>query len=80
MGENKITDHNSIIKFLAKKFNLTEDIIENIVRTQFRFVKDTMEQGELESVHLHHLGKFCVKPGRIDILRKKGYVPKTKKV
>ena len=51
-----------LINILAAKFNRSPELIEKIVRSQFRFVRDTIEEGELESVHLHHLGKFCVKP------------------
>ncbi len=51
-----------LYKILANKYNLDEDIIEKIVRSEFLFAKDTIEQGGLESVHLHHLGKFGCKP------------------
>lgn len=63
-----------IVKKLAAKYNLDEDIIEKIIRSQFNFVATTMQQGEFESVHLHHFGKFCVKPNsikRINDLRAK---------
>lgn len=63
-----------IIKILAAKYNLSEDVIEKIVRSQFNFVANTMQQGDNESVHLHHFGKFCVKPNalkRIALLREK---------
>ena len=49
------------IKKLAAKYNLSEDIIEKIVRSQFNFVKDTIEEGSFESVHLHYFGKFACK-------------------
>lgn len=51
-----------IYKILADKYKLDSEVIEKIVRSEFLFVKDTIEQGELESVHLHHLGKWGVKP------------------
>ena len=50
-----------IIKILANKYNLDTEVVEKIVRSEFLFAKDTIEEGELESVHLHHLGKFGVK-------------------
>lgn len=51
-----------IIKQLVVKHNLDYEVINKIIRSEFNFVMDTMEEGGLESVHLHHLGKFCVKP------------------
>ena len=50
------------IRQLAAKYELSEDIIEKIVRSEFNFVKDTMEEGSFESVHLHYFGKFACKP------------------
>jgi nucleoid DNA-binding protein len=49
------------IDILSKKYNLDSEVIEKIVRSEFLFVKDMIEVGELDSVHLHHLGKFAVK-------------------
>lgn len=51
-----------LYNILASKYKVDPEIIEKIVRSEFLFVKDTMEIGELESVHLHFLGKFGVKP------------------
>lgn len=71
-------NHNTIIKKLAVLYDTDEEIIQSIIKSQFRFVKDTMEQGELESVHLHHLGKFAIKPNRLKRLKENGYKPKVK--
>lgn len=54
-----------IIKILAAKHKLDEEIVERMVRSQFNFVAATMQQGDFESVHLHHFGKFAVKPRSI---------------
>ena len=51
-----------LINILAVKFNRSPELIEKIIRSQFKFTADTMEEGGLESVHLHHLGKFACKP------------------
>lgn len=51
-----------IINQLSIKYKIDPEIIEKVIRSEFNFVKDTIERGELESVHLHHLGKFGVKP------------------
>lgn len=64
------------IQLLAVKYNLEEDIVNKIVRSQFEFVKDTMEEGEFESVHLHYFGKFCIKPNRLKMLLENGYETK----
>lgn len=63
----------SIVQQLAVKYNISEEIIKKVTRSQFEFVKDTMEEGEFESVHLHYLGKFCVKPNRLKKLFEHGY-------
>lgn len=52
------------VKEVAKQKNLPEDLVEKVFKSQFEFVKDCMEEGELQSVHLHFLGKFAVKPYR----------------
>lgn len=44
------------------------DIVEKAIRTQFEFVKETMESGELRSIQLQYLGKFAVKQGRLDYI------------
>jgi len=67
-----------IIKKLSKKHNLSEEIIEKIVKSQFEFLKDCVERGTLESVRLHHLGIFRAKPGRVKALKEKGYVGRQK--
>ena len=50
-----------IINQLVVKYNKDYETINKIVRSQFNFVMDTMEEGGLESIHLHHLGKWAVK-------------------
>lgn len=74
----KIKDHEGIINYLSTKYNLDREIVEKAVRTQFKFVKDTMEQGELDSVHLQSFGKFAIKPGRMKYLLEEGYEIKKK--
>lgn len=71
-----------IIKRLAAKYNLDEEVVEKMVRSEFNFVANTMQQGEYQSVMLHHLGKFAVKPNsitRINKLREK-YLENAKQV
>lgn len=54
-----------IVKKLAAKYNLDEEVVEKIIRSQFNFVANTMQVGEFQSVHLHYFGKFACKPNRI---------------
>lgn len=65
-----------ISKELTVKYDLSEEIIERIIRSQFEFIKDTMEEGEFKSVHLHYLGKFAIKPKRLETLLSNGYKAK----
>lgn len=68
----------SIARELAVKYNLSEDVITKVIRSQFEFVKDTMEEGGFESIHLHYFGKFACKPGRLKKLIENGYLDKNK--
>lgn len=61
----------SLINKIAGKLNLDEDVVEKAIRSQFRFVAETMQYGSFESVHLHYLGKYAVKPNAVDRLNKK---------
>lgn len=60
-----------ILTLLAIKYNLSEEVIERVIRSEFEFVRDTIEQGEFESVRLHHLGVFGVKKKRLEDLQKR---------
>ena len=41
------------------------DEIENIVESQFEFLRKTMERGDFSQVRMPYLGKFYVKPQRL---------------
>lgn len=75
-----VNSSDDIIKYLSSKYNISSDIVEKVIRSQFGFVKDMMEQGELDSVHLQNFGKFAVKPFRKKYLEENGFKPKKKKV
>ena len=53
-----------IIKKLAKRYNLSAFEIEEIIKSQFRFLKETVEEGEFKSLRIKHLGLFTVKKNR----------------
>ena len=61
-----------IVKKLAKKYGLSTFEVEHIVKTQFRFVKQTIEQGDFKSVRLKHLGLFTVKKNRLNYYKDGG--------
>lgn len=54
----------SIIERLSEKYDLPKIAIEAIIKSMFGFTAEVIRKGELESVALIHLGKFCVKPNR----------------
>jgi len=54
-----------IVKALAKKYNLTAFEVEQIVKSQFSFIKNVIEEGDFKSVRLKHLGLFTVKKNRL---------------
>lgn len=56
------------IKEISVLLNLDEEIVEKVIRSQFKFVRDVMEAGEMDSVMLHHFGKVAVKPNRLNYL------------
>ena len=55
----------NLIKKIAGKLNIDEEIVEKAVRTQFKFTAETIQEGNFESVHLHFFGKVCVKPNAL---------------
>lgn len=62
---------NNIIKKIAGRLGIDEEIVEKAVRTEFKFVAETIQEGEFQSIHLHYWGKFAVKPKAIERLNDK---------
>tara|TARA_R110000787_G_scaffold153516_4_gene267427 strand:+ start:3400 stop:3612 length:213 start_codon:yes stop_codon:yes gene_type:complete len=62
--------HSDLLEKLAKEHNLPEYVVESIVKSQFKFVQDKMEEGDCAKVRLHHFGVFKVKPKRLYIINK----------
>lgn len=58
----------NLIDKVAAELNIDPDIVEKAVRSQFKFVKDVMESGNMRSVMLPYFGKFAVKEGRLNNL------------
>jgi nucleoid DNA-binding protein len=65
-----MNEEKDLIEQLADKYDLPPYVVESIVRSQFKFVQDKMEEGECAKVRLHHFGVFKVKPKRLYIINK----------
>ena len=66
-----------IIKKLAEKYNISEFKTDLIVKSQFKVLKNCIEEGSFKAVRLKHLGMFTVKKNRFNYYkngrrRKKG--------
>ena len=55
----------TIVKKLAKKYNISEFKIELIIKSQFGLLKKAIEEGDFESVRVKHVGMFNVKKNRL---------------
>jgi hypothetical protein len=54
-----------IVAQISKELKQPPHVIERIVRHQFKFVMEQMQEGKYQNIRLHHLGVFGVKPGRL---------------
>ena len=63
-------EHEDILNKLAEKYDLPTYVVESIVKSQFKFVQEKIEEGECAKVRLHHFGVFKVKPKRLYIINK----------
>lgn len=51
--------------------DIDHEVVEKVIRSQFLFVKDTMEHGEYQTVMLAKLGKFACKKYRLQKLKER---------
>ena len=63
-------EHEDILNKLAEKYDLPTYVVESIVKSQFKFVQEKIEEGECAKVRLHHFGVFKVKHKRLYIINK----------
>ena len=49
-----------IIQEIANKYNVPQTLVEAIIKSQFKFVRQTIKKGECESIRLKYLGIFGV--------------------
>jgi nucleoid DNA-binding protein len=54
-----------IVMEIAKELGISPNLVQKIVKSQFEFVKVTMEKGEFETIKLPYFGKWHVKPYRL---------------
>jgi len=71
-----------LINPIVIQFDLDPEVIERVIRSQFEFTMNTMEQGNFESVHLHKWGKYAVKPNRVKQINREEFdwIGKEKKI
>ena len=66
-----------ICKEIARNNNLPVDVVENIITSQFKFVKDTMAKGEkdkpgtFKTIQITHLGKFAIRKKKLEYYKNK---------
>lgn len=63
-----------IISRISAELDIDYYVVEKAIRTQFEFVKETMEQGQdngFRAVQLQYFGKFAVKPTRLEVMQKR---------
>ena len=65
-----MNEEKDLIEKLAKKYDLPPFVVESIVRSEFRFVQNKIEEGNCAKVRLHHFGVFKVKPKRLYMINK----------
>ena len=63
-----MNEEKELIEKLAKEYDLPSFVVESIVRSEFRFVQNKIEEGNCAKVRLHHFGVFKVKPKRLYII------------
>jgi len=49
-----------IVKAIAKKYEISEFKADLIVKSQFKILKNIIEEGDFKSLRLKHLGMFTV--------------------
>jgi nucleoid DNA-binding protein len=59
-----------IYKEVSEELGLSKATVESIAEAQFKFVVDTITARDLGNVRLQYLGKFGIKPGRLDHLER----------
>lgn len=61
-------DVSKIAHELAEKYNIRKSAVDQIIHSQFSYVRKVINDGKFENVILYKFGKFAVKPHKIKIL------------
>ena len=64
-------DYNKVVKRVAKKLDLPEYKVWEVVHSVCRFIAKTMEAGKWEGFYMRFFGKFIVKPRRLEHMQAK---------
>lgn len=68
---------NNSIDIIAERvailLDVDEEVVLKVLREQFDFVREEIENKNYRTIHLHYLGKFTVKPSRLKWLKEHGY-------
>jgi nucleoid DNA-binding protein len=59
-----------ILEEVSKKHNLPKQVIEEIYKSQFYMLRNSIKEGEFKNVMLNMFGKFYVNPVRLEIITK----------
>jgi hypothetical protein len=59
-------------KEISKELGESPELIEKVIRSQFKLLWNVIHEGELKSVYLKFLGRWGVKPERIKHFGKQG--------
>ena len=76
MARNK----QELIYFLANKYDLPLQEIEEIVNHQFKFVATIMKEGNFDTIRLPYFGKFTVNKNRLKYINEKTNKKNVKKI
>ena len=60
-----------LIKKTAQEHNISEIKAEIVILSQFKFIRNVMEEGEYKSIRLMHLGKFVASKKRVKQLEER---------
>lgn len=68
--EHSLNKVDIVIRDLAKKYNLPVPLVTEVVRFPYRLTKEAMENVNIDKPIYHlYLGRFVVKPKRLEILQ-----------
>ena len=75
-----VRNKQEIVYFLANKYDLPIQEVEEIVNHQFKFVAKVMKEGNFDTIRLPYFGKFTVNKDRLKHINEKTKRKNTKKI